>query len=287
MGKWIEILKTGTFTAKNGKEVTITDEDLKNIAMSNPEKDRDAPLVFGHPEDDEPAFGWLQKVKKSGNILKAKFRNVPKAVKQIVKDGYYKKVSVALRPDKKSIKHVGLLGAVQPAVAGLADVDFSDEEDDQIVIEFSGSEEEEEIINNNEESEAMSAELRKQLDEEKAKRMVAEDKAAKEKKRADEKENELSAQADKQTEKEISEKIGKLIGKQILPKDKDLIQKIALSLGKDDEEIELSEGAGKKSLTDHLFSFLSGLPDLGLTSEFSQPEGDDGEDLDTDLSDCV
>ena len=84
--------------------------------------------MFGHPEDSEPAFGWVDKLKRTGDILSALFKQIPDAVKSLVKTGHYKKISISLGSDKKNLRHVGLLGAVQPAVPGLANVKFSDPE---------------------------------------------------------------------------------------------------------------------------------------------------------------
>ena len=81
--------------------------------------------MFGHSEDSQPAFGWVDKLKRTVDILSARFKQIPEAVKSLVKAGHYKKVSNALGGDKKNLRHVGLLGAVQPAVPGLANVKFS------------------------------------------------------------------------------------------------------------------------------------------------------------------
>ncbi|MFH2064978.1 MAG: hypothetical protein ABIK15_07265 [Pseudomonadota bacterium] len=263
--EWIEICKAGTWTAKNGKPVTLTTADLDAIASSYNPTDREAPLVFGHPSDEDPAFGWVEKLKRTGDILLAAFKQVPDVVKSLVKDGHYKKVSIALMPDKKTLKHVGLLGAVQPAVPGLASVKFGDGAD-ELVVEFSNPDAVDPAKKEGEDMDKVK-ELEQQLADEKAKREAAENQA----KAA---ETELSAAKSKQQASELETRIDKLVAEnKILPADKAAVKTVALALGKDEGEIELSAGSGKKKTVEHLFDFLSALPDRGLLTEFSSPDG--------------
>lgn len=124
--KWIEIARTGTFTDSMGRPQTFTDTDLAAIAAAyNPEK-RDAPLVFGHPKDNAPAFGWVRKVEKRGQKLFALFAHVPGVVKDLVAQQHYRHVSMSLMPDRVTLRHVALLGAAQPAIDGLQAVELAD-----------------------------------------------------------------------------------------------------------------------------------------------------------------
>lgn len=259
MTKWIEILKPGTFTAKNGKQVTITSEDIDNLIQGfDPEKNS-APLVFGHPEDSHPAYGWADGLKRVGDVLKAKFKQVPQAVTDMVSAGHYKKISVSLTPDKKTLRHVGLLGAARPAVPGLADVAF-EAGDDDVLIYFSNPSTKETQMG--------------EIEELKAK-LAAEETARKEAQaKAQAAEAQLSESKKKALEASMESRIDALVGKQILAADKPLVKQIAMALGETGEEIELSEGKGKKRLDDHLFDFLSTLPDRKLLTEFSNPDPD-------------
>lgn len=269
--RWIEICKAGTWTAKNGKQVTLSTDDLDNIIETYNPEDREAPLVFGHPEDNQPAFGWVDKLKRTGDILAAQFQKVPEAVQNLVKAGHYKKVSISLGADKKSLRHVGLLGAVQPAVPGLKDVKFSDPEEG-LTIEFS---------NKTKEDEVEKKELERKLAAEEQARKDAETKLKESEEKTKAAEKELSDSKQKALEGQIETRIDELVGKKIKAADKPAIKKIALALGGSDE-IELSDGAGKKSLDEHLFDFLSGLPDLGMLTEFSDPgQGSDDTGLDS------
>lgn len=134
---WIEIARTGTFTDSAGRPQTFTDSDLAAIASAYDPEKRDCPLVFGHPRTDAaPAFGWARKLKAEGGRLLAQFASVPEAVKKIVAAGHYRHVSMSLMPDRKTLRHVALLGAAQPAIDGLKAVELRSR-DDGITIDFS------------------------------------------------------------------------------------------------------------------------------------------------------
>ncbi len=101
----------------------------------------EAPVVVGHPKDNSPAFGWVESIKKVAqqlkdgttvNVLMAKFKNIVPEFASAVQQGLYKKRSASFYPDGR-LRHVGFLGGMPPAVKGLADLKFS--EDDK-AIEF-------------------------------------------------------------------------------------------------------------------------------------------------------
>ena len=125
--KWIEIARTGTFTDSAGHPQTFTAGDLDAIARSYDPAKRDAPLCFGHPQTDKaPAFGWVDALKSEGGKLYANFSRVPEQVRALVNAGRYRHVSMSLMPDRVTLRHVALLGAAQPAIDGLAAVEFAD-----------------------------------------------------------------------------------------------------------------------------------------------------------------
>ena len=278
MGKFIEVLRTGTFTAKSGKPVSFTKADLDAIAANYDPAKNPAPLVFGHPVDSDPAYGWAEEFKREGDILMARFKDVPEEVKSAVDKGHYKKVSISLAADKKTVRHVGLLGAVPPAVPGLKDVKFS--EGESLIIEMSSKEET---------NMPTVEELTKKLEDEEKKRMAAEARADVAEKGQKAAETELSSIKDETDKKVVESKISDLIAKgKLLSANKDAVEAVALALGKTGDEIELSKGAGKKTLQDHFFGFLDTLPENGLFNEFSDP-GNGGKEtaLPEDLSSKV
>lgn len=126
MEKWIEIARTGTFTDSAGRPQTFTEQDLDAIARAYDPDQRDAPLCIGHPKDNAPAFGWVEKLKREGAKLFATFAHVPGEVKKLVAKKHYRHVSMSLMPDRVNLRHVALLGAAQPAIDGLRAVELND-----------------------------------------------------------------------------------------------------------------------------------------------------------------
>jgi len=136
---WIDIARTGTFEDSNGREHTFTEADLEAIRAGYDPAKSEAPLVFGHPKDNAPAYGWLHALKLEGAKLLAQFAHVPAQVKKLVQDRHYRYVSMSLSPDKRRILHIGLLGAAAPAIHGLEPVEMNTE---GITINFAASPEE-------------------------------------------------------------------------------------------------------------------------------------------------
>lgn len=121
----LAIARTGHFTDSQGRPQSFSEADLDAIATSYNPKNREAPLVFGHPAVSDPAFGWVKSVHREGKNLFAQIAQIPDAVRQLVQDGRYKYVSMSLMPDRKTLRHVGLLGAAVPAIDGLGPVSLS------------------------------------------------------------------------------------------------------------------------------------------------------------------
>jgi hypothetical protein len=127
---WIEIARTGSFTDNRGQEHVFTTARLDEIAANYNRRKagampEDAPLVFGHPEDNQPAYGWASALKRQGQKLFAQFSQVPDSVREAVRQRRYKYVSMSLHPGNRHLRHVGLLGAAAPAIKGLAPVEMS------------------------------------------------------------------------------------------------------------------------------------------------------------------
>lgn len=136
---WTPIARVGTFTDSCGRPQTFTESNLAAIAAAYKPEQRDAPLVFGHPATNAPAFGWVEKLKTEGGKLFAQFAQVPGEVRELVAQGRYRHLSMSLMPDRVTLRHVGLLGAAQPAIDGLGAVELANA-DDAICIEFTESE---------------------------------------------------------------------------------------------------------------------------------------------------
>ncbi len=121
---WIEVFRTGTWTDASGKEKTWTEKDLDAIVSKYDPSTHEAPLVIGHPKDNSPAYGWVEALKREGEILLAKVKPTVEEFVDLVKQGVYKKVSIALYGDG-TLRHIGFLG-VPPAVKGLKVPEFTE-----------------------------------------------------------------------------------------------------------------------------------------------------------------
>lgn len=137
---WIEIFKKGNHTDSSGNSKSYTDEDIKMIVANYNKKVQEsdsfeAPIVKGHPGSDEPAYGWVEKLQKKGDLILAKLKDVTPELMKEIRDGRFKKVSVALYSDLM-LRHVGLLGAMPPAIKGLKNVAFTENKYSEINQEF-------------------------------------------------------------------------------------------------------------------------------------------------------
>ena len=156
-GQWVEVFKAGEQVDSEGNKRLWTNEDLKTIAAQyNAQHEHEAPVVIGHPLDNSPAFGWVEELKTDGKTLFAKFKQVVPEFIDAVRRGLYKKRSISLYPDL-NLRHVGFLGAVPPAVKGLAEIAFNSE-DAQITVYFN------EEIKENEMQEIQPPEIQQNLE---------------------------------------------------------------------------------------------------------------------------
>ncbi len=135
--KPFEIFKTGNHTSSQGEALAFSDADLSSIAENYDPAVHHAPIVVGHPKQDAPAYGWIDKLKIASGRLVAVPANLDTAFSELVRDGKFRKVSAAFyKPDSANnpcpgkwyLRHVGFLGAAAPAVKGLKPVEFADAE---------------------------------------------------------------------------------------------------------------------------------------------------------------
>jgi len=175
---WVEIFKTGEHTDSAGRTRGFTRADLDKVVAGYDPANHEAPVVIGHPKGNAPAYGWVEGVKRADNTLLAKFKQLEPTFKEMVAAGRFKKRSISLYPDG-TLRHVGFLGAIPPAIKGLKDVAFQEDEECWEYEETLQSQAHKENPMTKEE------ELQKKLDEETKKREFAEAEAKKEKARAD------------------------------------------------------------------------------------------------------
>ncbi|ELF4897811.1 peptidase [Salmonella enterica] len=139
----IHIFKSGVHTDMNGHRINFSDADLNDIAAAYNPKLHEAPIVIGHPKTDDPAWGWVGGIKKDSDGLKATPRDIDPQFAELVRARRFSKVSSSFyrpespgnpTPGKYYLRHVGFLGAQPPAIKGLKQVSFA--EDEEGVVEF-------------------------------------------------------------------------------------------------------------------------------------------------------
>jgi hypothetical protein len=141
--KRLEIFKPGRHTAKDGRSLTFTPEQLAACAAAYDPALHEAPIVIGHPKDNEPAYGWVKSLDFGGSTLNAEPHQVEPQFAEMVQAGRFKKVSASFylpdapenpKPGALYLRHIGFLGAQPPAVRGLKAASFADA--GQGVVEF-------------------------------------------------------------------------------------------------------------------------------------------------------
>lgn len=125
---WMEIFKGGKQVDSSGREHdgdAIIERALNNFNAA----EHEPPLVIGHPKENGPAYGWVKGLKAEtvGGVkrLFAQTDQVAPEFKELVTSGRFKKRSASFYGDGR-LRHVGFLGAMPPAVKGLADAAFAE-----------------------------------------------------------------------------------------------------------------------------------------------------------------
>jgi hypothetical protein len=139
--QWIELFRSGKHGGDQ-KEFTDAelDEIVANYSPANPEFE-EAPATIGHPQQTAPAWGWFSELKRKGDLLLGKMKDVQPEFEEMVEKRLFPKRSVGLVKRAKGwmLHHVAFLGAAAPAVKGLTDCRFVNT-DGTMEVEFQESE---------------------------------------------------------------------------------------------------------------------------------------------------
>ena len=137
INQFIHIFTAGTYPQWDSKEqktidVTVSPENLAQIAASYDPVWHEAPLWIGHPLPDAPALGWFSELKAVGDKLYAKLSYASDELIRLVKAKSYKKVSVEIynwKKDGKDILYLGAIGLTNlPLIKNLPELNFSNKE---------------------------------------------------------------------------------------------------------------------------------------------------------------
>ena len=123
----------------------VSEADAKAAATAYDPKQHEAPVVIGHPASNKPAWGWVKKLDFKDGKLWATLKNVHSGFAAAVRERRYPKISASFytpnakanpKPGQISLRHVGFLGSVPPAVPGLPAVNFSADDKDEDALSF-------------------------------------------------------------------------------------------------------------------------------------------------------
>ena len=137
----VEVFRAGSYISSTGLPVTLTADDLADIAAQYNADTHESPVTVGHPKDDQPAYGWVKSLKSVGGALVMDYSQVEPQFAELVRSGRFKKRSAAFytpnhphnpTPGHWHLRHVAFLGAAPPVVKGLKDVAQFSEEDSSL-----------------------------------------------------------------------------------------------------------------------------------------------------------
>lgn len=132
----LRFFKAGKHTDASGTVYEYSDDTVagmidnyNNRLLEN--KDL-APVVLGHPQNDSPAMGWVDKLDRVGDWVYATVRDASQKLIDAVKDNQYKYLSASIRSNN-TLKHIGLVPVA--AIKGTG-IEFSETSETVITIEF-------------------------------------------------------------------------------------------------------------------------------------------------------
>ena len=134
--KFFEVFKAGTYP-----QGTFSQEEVDALAQNYDPQFCEAPVTLDH-EQKGPAYGWVSELIADNGKLKASFKDLSPELKEFVRSGKYKKISVEiyrnLEGKQPYLKAVSFLGASIPQVKGMSPVEFKEGEADTFIFESFG-----------------------------------------------------------------------------------------------------------------------------------------------------
>lgn len=137
----LPLARPGQFTDQNGATVQFSEADLSAAASAYDPALHEAPVVIGHPKDTAPAYGWVQALEFGEGGLVAEAHNTVAEFAELVSGPFKKRSARFYTPNSPRnpvpgvyyLRDVGLLGAQPPAIKGLADVSFAEDESSEVI----------------------------------------------------------------------------------------------------------------------------------------------------------
>jgi hypothetical protein len=127
---WVEAFKTGPVVDMAGNTHDFSEADLEELNQGIHDQlaaGYQPPMVKGHPKVADPRVGSIVDSKVEDKVLKVKLDDVDPDFAEEVKKGGFKYLSAAVYSNlKKGLRHLGALGAVGPAMKGMAPLCFGE-----------------------------------------------------------------------------------------------------------------------------------------------------------------
>lgn len=135
----LEVFRAGDYGPK-GK---WSEEDLDRIAADYAAETHEAPVTLDHAQRG-PALGWVAGLRRSGDRLLARLRDVSAELRGLVRSGAFKKRSIELyrampATGRPYFKALSFLGAAAPEVKGLRDPVFAADRAVELAQEWAGA----------------------------------------------------------------------------------------------------------------------------------------------------
>lgn len=132
----VEVFRAGDY----GEKGSYTSDDLDALVSDYDTQLHEAPVTIDHHQSG-PAFGWVRSLRRAGDLLIARLKNLDQQFRDLLKQGAFKKRSIELyrhfqQTGRPYLRAVSFLGARIPEVKGLADPIFHDS-GEFVEIEFS------------------------------------------------------------------------------------------------------------------------------------------------------
>lgn len=271
MNNFCEIFRTGTHTDSKGQQFIVTEDTLDSICKNFKESNPDVPICIGHPEQTAPAYGWVNSVKRIGKKLYCDFKQVQESFKDAVRQGLFKTRSISINPKTLQLRHIAFLGAQAPAIKGMEEFCFKDNENNEF-IEFQYKNERENMTDN------LQSNFSEQLAQKDSRILELENKLKKiEEKMLEQTQSNFSEQLEQKDSKiseleneikeikenalkqEFSELVDKWIGNgNILPKHREQVMNV-LQACNDFGDFQFSEAKESKSALDSIKEFFDSL----------------------------
>jgi len=134
----IEVFRAGSYAEKGNYD----EQKLEQIAGDYTPSLHEAPVTFDHQQSG-PAHGWVKEVKRIGDRLVARLGQLSPALREALQNRSFKKRSIELyrqfgETGRPYLKSISFLGAAAPAVKGLPDPIFTEDEEETISFEENG-----------------------------------------------------------------------------------------------------------------------------------------------------